>query len=193
MSKGWIPVLVSLVFVAATAAAQSEGRIYKIVNPDGSITFTDQKPTPDAQPIELKPLSVVETDIEVPDAAAETGVEETPAEPTLRDMRRMFRDFRIIQPQKEETFWGTENRVTVSWGASQPFLEDMRVVVYVNGEGRDGPPSGSLDLTLDRGEHQVYAVLRDPMNRRVLATETVTFFVKQFSENFSRPRPQPRN
>ena len=43
------------------------------------------------------------------------------------------------------------------------------------------------------GEHQVFAVLRDPGNRRVLATETVTFFVKQHSVNFNRPVATPRN
>ena len=82
-----------------------------------------------------------------PEPAAEPGAEAEPAEPTIGDMKRMFRDFRITQPQNEETFWGAGNQVTVSWGSSQPFLDGMRVIVYVNGEGRQGPPSGSLTLS----------------------------------------------
>jgi hypothetical protein len=41
--------------------------------------------------------------------------------------------------------------------------------------------SGSVSLTLDRGEHQVYAELLNAQNRRIVATETVTFFVMQGS------------
>lgn len=190
MSKGWIPVLVSLAFLFTPLAAVSEGQIYKVVNPDGSVTFTDQKPAPGAEPVKLKPLSVIETDIQVPETTAGTEVESEAVvkEPTARELQRMFRDFRITQPQNEETFWGTANQVTVSWGASKAIPEDMRVILYVNGEGQNVPVSGSTVLSLDRGEHQVYAVLRDANNRRVVSTETVKFFVKQHSAGFNRPR-----
>lgn len=190
MSKGWFTVLFSVVLLLTPLVAVSEGQIYKIVNPDGSVTFTDQKPAPGAEPVKLKPLSVIQTDIQVPettDASAEQP-EEATKEPTARELQRMFRDFRITQPQNEETFWGTGNQVNVSWGASRTIPEDMRVILYVDGEGKNAPASGNTLLSLDRGEHQVYAVLRDANNRRIVSTETVTFFVKQHSANFNRAR-----
>ena len=189
MNKGWIPVLVILL---SPLVATAEGEIYKIVNPDGSVTFTDQRPAPGAEPIELQPLSVVETDIPVPEEAG-ADAEETSSEPTARDLQRMYRDFRITQPQNEETFWGTGNQVTVSWGASKSIREDLNVTLYVDGTAQPGPASGSVTLTLDRGEHQVYAVLRDVNRRRIAVTETVIFFVRQHSVNFNRPAPTPRN
>ena len=72
MNKGWIPVLVLLLI---PLAAEAEGEIYKIVNPDGSVTFTDQRPAPGAEPLNLPPLSVVETEIPVPEEAG-AGAEE---------------------------------------------------------------------------------------------------------------------
>lgn len=191
MSKGMIPVLVSLFFLFAPVAVYAEGQIYKVVNPDGSVTYTDQRPAPGAEPVKLKPLSVVETDIQVPDPEAAATADASPAEPTARELKRMFSDFRITQPLSEETFWGAQNQVTVSWGSSQPIPVEMNVVLYVNGEGQSAPTAGSTTLLLDRGEHQVYAVLRDARNRRVVATETVTFFVKQHSVNFNRPGNGP--
>ncbi len=129
MKRGRLPVLVLLL---TPLVALAEGEIYKIVNPDGTVTFTDQRPAPDAEPLELRPLSVVETEpVQSSDTAADS--EEKPDEPTARDLQRMYRDFRITQPQNEETFWGTENRVTVSWGASQPMPEGMSAVLFVNG------------------------------------------------------------
>jgi len=186
MRKGMMPVLVSLFFLFTPLAVFAEGQIYKVVNPDGSVTFTDQRPAPGAKPVELKPLSVIETDIQVPEPADAAAAEGEAAEPTAQELKRMFSDFRIMQPQSEETFWGTENQVTVSWGASKPIPEDMRVILYVNGEGQNAPVTGSTTLMLNRGEHQVYAVLRDARNRRVATSEAVTFFVKQHSVNFNR-------
>jgi hypothetical protein len=184
MKIGTITLLVLLAFFALSSAAYAEGEIYKIVNPDGSITFTDQKPAPGAEPVQLKPLSVVETETPPAPAAPATASAPASTEPTERDLRRMYSDFSITQPQNEETFWGTATQVTGSWGSSQALQDGMRVVLYVNGEAQEAAAGSSLTLQLDRGEHQVYAVLRDAGNRRIAATDTVTFFVKQHSANF---------
>lgn len=186
MNKGIIPVLLSLFFLAMPASAVSEGQIYKVVNPDGSVTFTDQKPAPGAEPVKLRPLSVVETDRPAPavsDAAEPAGAAEK--EPSASDLRRQFRDFRITQPQNEETFWGTANQVTVSWGASEATPEGLSAVLFVDGTPQDVPASGSIALTLERGEHRVYAELRDSRKRRIVATDPVVFYVKQHSVNFN--------
>lgn len=188
MRKGWIPVLVSLAFLIIPLAAVCQGEIYKIVNPDGSITFTDQKPAPGAEPVKLRPLSIVETDIVTPTQAAPEDVAAEPPEPTPRELRQQFRDFAITQPKNDETFWGTENQVTVLWGASAPIQPEMRVILYVNGKAQDVSESGSAILSLERGEHQVYVELRDENNRRIITSDTVKFFVKQHSANFNRPR-----
>ena len=104
-----------------------------------------------------------------------------PAPPTPSDLRKLYRDFRITRPLPEETFWGTENSVVITWQTSQPIPPELRVVVMVDGSAQQATGSGSLSLTLDRGEHQVYAELRDERNRRIVSTDTVTFFVQQHS------------
>lgn len=194
MSKGMIQaaiLLVACLLLAADAGAQ----IYKVVDEEGNVTYTDQRPSADAQPMDLPELSVIETDVEVPEtpqpgAAAAEG-EEKP--PTPRELRRRYSDFRILQPQQEETFWGTGNTVVVAWGSSREMLPDITARLYVDGQPQDVSPNGSLSLTLDRGEHNVYAELLDSRKRRIVNTDTVTFFVKQYSQNFNRPRPNPGN
>ena len=131
MHKGMIPVLVSLFFLAIFSAPAASANIYKVVDEDGNVTYTDQKPSPGAQPVDLPPLSVVETTKPDVPAVTSPGAEEKAVTP--RDLRKQFSDFRIIQPQNEETFWGTANTVVVSWGSSQPVPEDMKVVWYVDG------------------------------------------------------------
>jgi hypothetical protein len=187
MNKGMISALIALVFFLLPLAAFSQGEIYKVVDKDGNVTFTDQRPTGGAEPMDLPPLSVIETDVQVPQTSA-APVDQEPKPPTSKELRKQFRDFAITQPQQEQTFWGTANTVFVSWGSSQAPTPEMDVMLFVDGKGQKAPASGGVGLTLERGEHQVYAQLRDERGRRIVTTKTITFFVKQHSQNFNRRR-----
>jgi hypothetical protein len=193
MNKGLINTLILLVILLFSSTAFAHGDIYKVVDKDGNVTFTDQPPNDAAQPLDLPPLSVIETDIQVPETAAAGSAAEEPKPPTIRELKKQFRDFKITRPQPEETFWGTANSVFVSWGSSQPIPQSMSAMLFVDGAGQSASAMGGVTLTLDRGEHQVYAQLRDQQNRRIATTDTVTFFVKQHSANFNRPAVGPRN
>jgi hypothetical protein len=193
MNKGLINTLILLVILMFSPTAFVQGDIYKVVDKDGNVTFTDQPPTDGAQPMDLPPLSVIETNVQVPETAAADTAAEEPKPPTIRQLKKQFRDFRITRPQPEETFWGTANSVVVSWGSSQPIPQNMSARLFVDGAGQNAPAQGGVTLTLDRGEHQVYAELRDEQNRRIATTDTVIFFVKQHSANFRRPAVGPRN
>ncbi len=188
MHKGMIRAIAGILFLTVSLGLNAEGEIYKIVDEDGNVTFTDERPHEGAKPMDLPPLSVVETDIQVPAPAESTAqAVEEPREPTLRDLRRQYQDFRITQPAQEETFWGTANTVVVAWGTAQPVPPELQARLFVDGVAQSVPASGSISLTLDRGEHQVYAELLDARGRQIVATEKVVFFVKQASVGFRRP------
>jgi hypothetical protein len=191
MNKGLIRTLLPLVTLLLPLAAFPEGEIYRVVDKDGNVTYTDQRPSAEAQPMDLPELSVIQSDL--PPPAPETAASAEDQALTPRDLRKLYADFRITQPQQEETFWGTANTVVVAWGSAQPIPPEMFVRLYVDGAAQDAPSSGGVTLTLDRGEHTVYAELLDARKRRIVSTETITFFVKQHSANFSGPGAAPRN
>jgi hypothetical protein len=192
MHNGLTRALAGMLMVAISFAAHSAGEIYKVVDEDGNVTYTDERPRDGTPPMDLPPLSVIETDIQVPDPADKTTqATEEAKPPTMRDLRRQFGDFRITQPQQEETFWGTANTVVVAWGTAQAVPPEMSARLFVDGTPRGVPPSGSLSLTLDRGEHQVFVELLDARGRRIIATETVVFFVKQASVGFRKRDSAP--
>lgn len=193
MKNGMITSLIMLAILMASPVVFAEGEIYKVVDENGNVTFTDQRPSSDAQPMDLPPLSVIKSDVEssAAAAAAAQAEAENARPPSPRDLRKLFSDFSITRPLPEETFWGTANTVVVTWASSQQILPGMKVMLYVNGKAQEAPPEGGVSLTLDRGEHQVYAELRDERNRRIISTDPVTFFVKQNSVNFNRPGINP--
>jgi len=79
----------------------------------------------------------------------------------------------------------------VSWASANPFQPGMTVRLFVDGQLQPGDGEDMRALTLDRGEHTVYAELLDARGRRVATTASVTFFVKQHSVGFNRPEAVP--
>ena len=62
----------------ALAASPLMAQVYKVVDKDGNVTFTDQPPGDGSKPIELAPISVIEapTYEKAPEATAEDEAEE---------------------------------------------------------------------------------------------------------------------
>jgi len=168
--------------------------VYKSVDKDGNVVYSDQPPEPGAEPMEMPGISVVEA---VPGAPVSPGADGSDAGAgqamDIRELRRMYRDFAIISPQQEEYIQGTANSVTISWGMREAPQPGMKVIPVV--DGRALPPVTSFSITLDevvRGEHVVSARLVDAENRTIANAEPVTFFMRQFSTNFrSNPPPAP--
>ena len=186
--------LFGLALVTATLLISPlvQAAVYKTVDAEGNVTYTDQAPADGSAPMDLPELSVISTDIEpLPQTEPGTGEPDAPLAPTMRELRRLYRDFRITQPAPEETFWGTGNTVVARWDSSTPITPEMSVRLFVDGQPQAAAQQGMAALTLDRGEHTIYAELLNERGRRIVTSATVTFFVKQYSANFNRPAPVP--
>lgn len=165
----------------AVMAAPLSAQVYKVVDEDGNVTYTDQAPADGSPPVELRPISVIEapTYEKAPEATGEDAVEGE-AEPSLASLRRSFRDFAIVAPQQEESVWSPDGPIPVAWTSGTALLEGMQVTLYLDGRRHTSTTQPMIPLTgLDRGEHTVKAELRDSRNRVIATAQTVTFFVRQ--------------
>jgi len=154
--------------------------IYRVVDENGNVTYTDQPPQDGAKPMDLPELSVIQTE-QPPEPPPAARDEENSGALSSRELRKLYRDFAITQPQNEETFWGTANTVVVGWGGSAPVQPGMTVSLYVDGVAQDVTGTNSISLTLDRGTHTVRVELFNGGKRPLVSSPTVTFFVKQAS------------
>ena len=188
MGKGMIRAISVTGVFLLTLSVVWAANIWKVVDENGNVVYTDQPPRDGSTPMDLPELSIIATDIQVKHTPA--GGKKAKAR-TSGELRKLYRDFRIIRPLPEETFWGTANAVVVTWGSKIPLTPDLSVRLFVDGKAQEAPPTGGVSLTLDRGEHKVSAELRDAGNRRIMRTESVTFFVKQSSVNFSGSATTP--
>ena len=162
--------------------------VYKTVDADGNVTYTDKPPPDGSKPIMLAPISVIEASIyeKAPDPAKAEG-EEIP----LWDLRKIYWDFAIISPQSEESVWRPDGPVSVAWSVGNPLQQGMQVSIYLDGAKQATTTEQIIPIAgLDRGEHTLTAELRDAKNRKIATAVPVTFFIQQPNIYTNRPRPR---
>jgi len=182
--------LILVAFSLAIMASPLIAEVYKTVDADGNVTYTDKPPPDGSKPIKLAPISVIEapTYEKAPDPAKAEG-EEIP----LRDLRKIYRDFAIISPQSEESVWRPDGPVAVAWSVGNPLQQGMQVSIYLDGAKQATTTEQIIPLAgLERGEHTLTAELRDAKNRMIASAVPITFFIRQPNIYTNRPRPTPR-
>ena len=175
----------SLALIASPLIAQ----VYKVVDENGNITYTDRPPADGSKPMDLPPLSVIETpDYQKPVSQVVEGEEDK--EIPLRTLRRDYRDFAIISPLAEATIWGSEQGVSIAWSVGKQLQAGMNVSIFIDGKllttsAQPIIPAG----VLERGEHTVTAQLKDAGNRTIATAAPVIFYVRQPNIHTNRARP----
>ena len=170
-------------------------QVYKVVDEDGNVTFTDTPPGDGSKPVKLAPISVIEAPTyEQPEKAVEEGAEgEEGKEMSLRYLRKNYADFAIVAPQQEESVWNPDSAMTVAWNTRFALQPGMQVIIFVDGVQHSKTTEQIIAVTqqLDRGEHKIEARLTDAKNRSIATAEPITFFVRR-PGLYNRPRVAPR-
>jgi hypothetical protein len=182
-------VLILSVLIASSVNAE----VYKSVDENGNVVYTDQRPDADAVPMELPGLSIIsaqKSTTQSPAARARAeavAVEGQAGEEvvSIRDLRRGYRDFAIIHPIPDQVFIGTGNEVGgVAWDTRFALQQGMTVTVFLDGVAQEPTTAPLVDVGwLARGAHEVRAELKDRRNRHIASTDPVTFHVRQPSVN----------
>lgn len=168
--------LLALVFCGFYGVAFSQ--IYKVIDKDGNVSYTDTVPKDGSKPLDLPPLSVIETpEYQRP---AKTEVDPEDKVNSLRTLRSRYKDFAITSPQQEESVWSQEQNVAIQWATGEPILDGMLVKVTVDGVEQTPTAANMIAVPpLERGEHQIGATLLAANGSVVASAASVTFFVKR--------------
>ena len=186
---------ITLVLLLAMVSIPLAAQVYKTVDENGNVVYTDQPPSDGSKPIELRPISVIEAPVyeKAAPADADTAAEEESKEKPLRFLRKHYEGFTIVSPTQEESIWYANQVVPIAWATPNPLEEGMLVTVTVDGSSQPPTSEPVVAFTdLERGEHTASAVLRDSKNRVIATAETVTFFIRQPNLYMNAPRPTPR-
>ena len=177
-------VLFCSLLLSCQLAAQA---VYKTVDKDGNVTYTDQPPADDAQPMEMPKISVMQTDpLPVQPSASKPAGDSNADNP--------YGSLTILEPTAEQTFWGTGGTVVVRLNTGRPLVEGHKVNYFMDGT-KAGSTASLMQLFADvvRGSHQVRAEIIDENGAVLTSSDGVTFHMKQQSaQNPNNPANQKK-
>lgn len=167
-------ILLALLLVAGPVTVQAE--IYKRVLPDGTVVYSDE-PHPDAEQITPPPLQVIPP----PPPPANTGTKPRPQPKEAP----AYGDVRISSPADDEVIWDNEGKLTVAVTVAPELQVDRgdRLVLIMDGSTAAGPSTGTTFALgeVARGTHVLKAEVRSRSGDTVIASQPVTFHMKQHS------------
>jgi len=187
-----------LILMAVSMSVASHAvlaQVYKTVDEEGRVTYTDQPPKDGSAPIKLAPISVIEAPTYERPARVdkEAAKGEESKRMSLRNLRQNYADFAIIAPQQEESVWNPEAPITVAWNTRFRLQQGMQVTIYIDGKQHSKTTAQIIAVAqLDRGEHKVEAQLTDARNRKIATAEPVTFYIRRPGLYNNRAHQTPR-
>lgn len=171
---------VGLLLPAWGAAAE----VYRHVDKNGVVHYSDQPPTRDAKPVVLPPIQVIGPFSADADAGLDKAFAAAPAY-----------KLSIVSPAADETFRGDDRRLPVSVSMDQPLPEGFGLVYLLDGSAQNTPAVRSLNYTLDgveRGEHLVSVAMVDATGREVARAAPVIVHMKPPTVKPPPPKSKPR-
>jgi hypothetical protein len=179
---------------ASIGAATAQ--VYRHVDEDGVVHYSDQPPTQGAKPIVLPPIQVVGPIGGRPTAASAGATATTTSEPDLTGSAPL--SVSILSPTPDETFRGDDRQLPVSVRMNQPLPEGHGLLYLLDGAPHNAEPTRALNYTLtgvERGEHVVAVATVDGSGREVARTAPVTVHMKpptvQLTQERKKPPPKP--
>jgi Domain of unknown function (DUF4124) len=180
--------------LALSLAAQPQ-EIYRWVDKDGQVHYSDQPGAPNAERVILADPNAYESEPSLGDyAPSDSGPQETDAD----EASPPYESLAIVQPTPEQVFFGADATVVVTAELGGTLRSDHTLVFMVNGNRRPASSGLSLELqNLDRGSHFLRAVVLDRDGKPVITSQQVTFHVREPSINTpqspqGRPKPPPK-
>lgn len=152
--------------LSLTATAGDE--IYRVVDENGNVIYTDQKPEDDADPLALPELNVLEGDSE--------GLPVVSRDGQLDPVEQKSMGFQIDRPADGEAITPANGMLQVTMEIAIDIPPTAEIVLVLDGEELE--PVRSLEVSVPApppGEHELVAHLRTPAGRVLGTTETVHF------------------
>jgi hypothetical protein len=187
-----IALIVAGLVVSLAAQAQD---IYKWVDKDGVVHYSDQPGSPDAELVPYPGLGFAAPDDAEPPPLYEPERRDEPsAGPTYQSLR-------ILSPSQDEVFYGGDVAVSVQVQLDRDLRPGDSLVIFLDGQRVPDVEGLSTTLTgLTRGTHFVRAAVTDENGSAVITSQQVTFHLRQASIATPPtgpgvrppPRPTPR-
>lgn len=184
-------ILLILAGLALSLAAASQ-EIYRWVDKNGIVHYSDQPGSPNAELITVIEPNAYEGEAATPDSASGSSDSDEDEASSISP----YESLSIVQPTPDEVFFGSDATVSVQADLQGTLRPDHSVVFFVNGNRRPAAGLGIELSGLARGTYFLRASILDRHGAAVVTSQQTTFHVRQASTKNPQtpvpPRPRPR-
>ncbi len=189
--------------LAVSLAAASQ-EIYRWVDKDGVVHFSDQPGSANAVLITVIEPNVSDSG-DAGDSSAEAAASggsdaDEPPEPDVP----AYDSLSIVSPTPDQVFFGADAVVSAQAELGGTLRPDHTVVFFLNGNRQQASGLSAQFTNLARGSYFLRASILDQSGRPVISSQQTTFHVRQPSINSPRspqappppkpaPKPKPAN
>ncbi|MFA0809735.1 DUF4124 domain-containing protein [Microbulbifer epialgicus] len=174
-----------LVLFAGLAAAGSNGiegsgAIYKIVSPDGKVTFSDTPPPNGrTEEVELGPINVQPIVVPRPLPTRKLSPKNEDTGASEKESYSGSVSIRIVSPQDGATIPPGQRFIALQVNVQPQYPEGASFYAIVDGQPwRGSSDSTGLDISaLERGSHSLQAILTDASGKVLAKSQVITVFV----------------
>lgn len=176
-----------LLLLCLPAAAE----VYRLVDKDGSITYTDQ-PQADAQvsPIVLPHLNKMKATVPTEEPQSDVsetiqGAEKTEVEPTFAGYSRAV----ILAPNNNEVIPNQQRNIIIQLSVEPQLQTGHRIQFWIDGKAQGAPVSAtSYQMNdLERGSHNLSAQIVNDQGRVLISAGSVEVHIQRhFKRDFKR-------
>ena len=165
--------LLVLVGLALCVGVLAQDSVYKRVNPDGSVEYSDQ-PIQGAEVMKV-PKGSTFTMPDTPTSATKPA-DSTPEEPAV-----VYDSLEIIRPANDESVRSNEGKVRALARVVPELDPKHRFRWSMDGEIIPDVTSPELRLNnIDRGSHTLQAEIIDTDGKVIISSETITFHLMRY-------------
>ena len=173
MRKIFSVLVVSASFGLLLNATAVKAEVYKKVNPDGSVEFTDVPKSSDETPVPLSPMTTFK-----PTTAPPISSSPKSTKPSISK----YTSVSITSPANEETIRDNAGNLTVTASLTPNLQPGHKMILLDNGTNQGESTSGSFKLSnVDRGSHVLTIQVQDATGKVLISSEPVTVFLHRQS------------
>lgn len=174
----------------------SATEVYRHVDKDGVVHYSDSPPTKNAKPIVLPPIQVVGPASTPESSAPGPAVAGANGTRARDDAGLPQLGANIVSPKPEETFRGDDRRVPVSVSLGAPLPEGYGLLFMLDGSPQNLKATRQLNFTMEgveRGEHLISVATVDAKGREVARGAPVIVHMKPPTTKLVEDRNRKRD
>jgi hypothetical protein len=177
----------------AVALVAHSQEIYRWVDKDGVVHYSDQPDSPNAELIDV----IESNSYQAADTApAAGGGSDDAGGPDDEGDVSPYTSFSIVSPAPDEVFFGADAVVAVSADLQGTLRPDHTVAFFLNGNRKESDALSTEYAGLARGTYFLRASILDGNGQPVITSQQTTFHVRQPSINSPQspqapPKPKP--